>query len=264
MKTKSILCFMLILGLSGSAIAQTRRQKARDKMADSMKEAEFNVLTLRFSHAVTGKPIESAEVSIQNIGEYVTDFEGKVEFPAPEEDGFYGVQFEKEDFITSVFKIEIMAQTLFFNRFSVSPHLPLGSVRIVLDWDETPRDLDAHLVKQEAYHISYRNKKVSDDGLARLDRDDTDGHGPETITANEVDARASYVYFVHNYSNRNDKNSPFLSESKACVKLYGDGDRLLHVYQVPRNHTGRVWPVFRIKDGKIEAVNEGLLEEWRF
>ena len=70
---------------------------------------------------------------------------------------------------------EVIAGTIFWNRFTVSPNIEMGSIRIVLDWDKKPKDLDAHFVKEGDYHISYHNMKVSDDGSARLDRDDQNG-----------------------------------------------------------------------------------------
>ena len=149
-----------------------------------------------------------------------------------------------------------MAGTLFFNRFSVSPSLPLGSVRIVLDWGEKPRDLDAHLIKQNGYHISYRNKKISADGIAQLDRDDTDGFGPETITTSELDQNSIYYYFVHNYSNKNIASSTALSNSRAGVKVYGGDNQLLEVFQAPLKQMGNYWHVFKIVNDKLVPVME--------
>ncbi len=68
--------------------------------------------------------------------------------------------------------------------------MKVGSIRIILDWDKSPNDLDAHLVKDGDYHISYRNKRVADDGAAQLDRDDMNGYGPETITINNVESNS--------------------------------------------------------------------------
>ncbi len=225
-----------------------------DKIDDVFREMEEGALTLRFNDALNAEPIEGASASIENVGEYRTDHEGRVSFEIPG-DGVYSVIFEKPGYIKSRFKIEVMAGSLFFNRFSVSPVMPLGSLRVVLDWGKNPRDLDAHFVKQGAYHISYRSMKSASDGSAKLDRDDTDSFGPETVTAGEVDENAVYEFYVHDYSNKNRDQSVELSKSKANVKVFGD-NRLLHVFRIPQDEIGTYWKVFRIVEGQIGTVNE--------
>ncbi|MDP8237632.1 MAG: hypothetical protein P9X24_00955 [Candidatus Hatepunaea meridiana] len=231
-------------------------QLTREHIDDVFRELESEELTLRFFNALNGDPISSAYVVIEGVGDFISDYEGKVVFSIPP-DSSYKVVFMREGFIKSAFKIEIMAATLFFNRFSVSPTLPLGSVRIVLDWDETPNDLDAHLIKQGEYHISYRKMRVSTDGVSRLDRDDTNGFGPETITTNQIDDNAVYRYFVHDYTNRSSNSSRRLSGSKGSIKVYS-GSELLNVYNVPQEMTGNYWHVFNIINGQIAPVNNIL------
>jgi len=221
---------------------------------DAFRELEEQELTLRFFNALDGEPIPGGEVEIGNVGSFTIDREGRAFFPIPT-DSIYKVTFSKAGFITSSFDIEIMAGSLFFNRFSVSPQLPLGSIRVVLDWGEEPKDLDAHLLKQDGYHISYRNMKSSQDGVARLDRDDTSSFGPETITANQVDANVTYHYFVHDYSNRSNASSQTLSKSKATVKVYGES-RLLNVFKVPQYESGIYWHVFSIRNGEQVPVGD--------
>ncbi len=230
-------------------INQARPQIIHQDPQDVFNELENEELTLRFFNALDGKPIPGAHIVIQSIGEYSSDAEGRVIFPIPE-DGQYNIEFVKTGFISSVFKIEVLAGTIFFNRFSVSPVMPLGSIRIALDWGQKPHDLDAHLIKEGDYHISYRNKKVSEDGTARLDRDDMDGFGPETITVNDVDSEAVYYYFIHDYSDKSNQNRRELSKSKACVKIFGNGC-LMEVLQIPQGKTGIYWNVFKIVNGEV-------------
>ena len=210
-------------------------------------------LTLLFFNALNGQPIPDAGVVIEGVGEFVTDANGRALFPIPP-DSVYDVSFSKEGFVESRFKIEIAAGTIFFNRFSVSPRLEFGALRVVLDWEANPRDLDAHLVKVGKYHISFHDKRISDDRLARLDRDDTDGYGPETITANKVDDDAVYVYFVHDFTNYGKVNSDNLSRSRAVVKVFGN-DQLLQVISIPRKIPGNYWQVFRIEKGELKVMN---------
>ena len=64
-----------------------------------------------------------------------------------------------------------------------------------------------------------------------------------------------YEFYVHNYSDRNSKKSKQLSNSKAWVKVYGEG-KLLAIYKIFRNQKGVSWNVFKIKSGKILAVDK--------
>ena len=231
-------------------------QSNKSAMDQAFREMDEGKLTLIFSDALTGKPINNADVKINQIGDYITNEKGEVYFKIPSKDGYYSVLFSKKGYITSKFEIEITIGTIFFNRFSVSPKMPIDYVRIVLDWGKKPRDIDAHLIKKDNYHISYRNMTVSQDKEAKLDRDDTDSYGPETITINKVDENGEYYFFVHNYSDRNNKNSSSLSHSKACVSVFGKGDKLLKRFVIPQGKKGIYWNVFKIKNGEIVTIND--------
>ncbi|NUN71069.1 MAG: hypothetical protein HUU02_15315 [Bacteroidetes bacterium] len=227
------------------------------KSADIFEEMESGALTLRIHNAVNGRPVPGAVVVIGSVGEYVTDEEGKLLFPAPPEDGVLTATIAADGYITSAVPIEIMAGTLFFNRISISPVMDIKRVRIVVDWDKKPLDLDAHLVKQGAdgYHISYRNMRTLADKSGMLDIDAMRGYGPETITVNEISASSTYEYFIHDYSNAKNSSSAALSESKAMVKVYGEG-KLLKVFTVPRKKEGTVWNVFTIERGHIREAGQ--------
>jgi len=243
---KKILFLFFTVQLSFSQI--------ESKSTDVFEELDTGNLTLRFFNAVNGKPIQGGTVDIEKTGEYNTDEEGKVIFPAPGEDGFLTVNFHANGYVPTDFQIEIMAGTLFFNRISISPVLDIKFLRVVVDWDKEPRDLDAHFVKNgsDGYHISFRNMRVLADGTGMLDIDATQGYGPETITVKEVSTNSTYQFFVHDYSNQSNPKSKGLSDSKATVKVYGDG-RLLKVIQVPRKKEGTVWKVFEVVSGAVRA-----------
>ncbi len=245
--------FILIVLMLSVPLSYGQDNNVFEKADDMFEEMDYQNLTLRFFNAVNGNGIPGAEVEIEGIGAGETDDEGKLLFPVPE-DGIYDVYFRKKGYIDSDFKIKIMVGTIFFNRFSVSPEIDLKYVRIVLDWDRRPSDLDAHLVKEGGYHISYRNMHTVSDGSAKLDRDDMDGFGPETITIKRVDINSNYRFFVHDYSNQSNRLNLQLSKSKACIKVYGDG-KLLQLFNVPQNERGIVWEVFRLEKGRIVEVN---------
>ncbi len=122
-------------------LAKERKQIEQQK-DDVFDELDHQNLTLRFFNALTGAGIPGATVTINNV-EYNSDEEGKVQFPAPDSDGIYPVAFRAPKYVPVDFTVEIMAGTLFFNRFSISPLLDVKFLRVVLDWDAAPPDLDA-------------------------------------------------------------------------------------------------------------------------
>ena len=146
-----------------------------------------------------------------------------------------------------------MLEELWFNRYSISPALAPGKIRIVLDWASRPADLDAHLVKKGQYHISYRDKRKFEDQAA-LDRDDRDGYGPETVTIERLDPKADYAYFVHDYTNRKRADSSDLSASKAHVLIYADG-QLKEQMWLSGGAPGRIWHVLDIRQGGLQPTN---------
>ncbi|MBF0430861.1 MAG: carboxypeptidase regulatory-like domain-containing protein [Fibrobacteria bacterium] len=250
---KNILLRLFLLVLSISSFVFCLDKVTADRSEDLFSELDTGKLTLRFLNALSGEGLAGARVVINGVGDFMSDTEGKVLFAVPE-DRSYDVTISKPGFITSVFKIEITAGTMVYNRFSVSPDLKLGHIRIVLDWGAKPKDLDAHLVKKGEYHISYRKQKNYADGVAMLDRDDKNGHGPETITITHLDENADYEYYIHDYTNRKKKETSKLSKSKAWVKIFGQ-EGLLHIYKVPEDMMGKKWNVFSITNGKISIIN---------
>ncbi len=247
---KKIIFLIIALFVPGMMLF-SQIDKMKDVLDDEMDMENF---TLHFFNALDGKPIGGAAVEIDGIGLYQSDFEGKVKFPRTSEDGDLAVHFTAEGFITTSISVEVVAGTIFSNRISVSPVMAIGYLRIIVDWGRSPEDLDAHFIKGDQYHISFRNMKVTNDGVAKLDRDDTDSWGPETITVKEIDSKSHYIFWVHDFSNRSDENSKRLSKSGASVKVYGDG-KLLEYVTIPPGDRGNKWNVFEIKNGKIELTN---------
>lgn len=247
-------------------ISNERKEKISDQekvkkeeFEDVIREDEENKMTLRFIDAKTGDGVQNANIVIQDLGEFTTDMEGKVIFPLQTEDKIILCAFKCSGYISAVFKTEAIAGTLFYNRFSVSPVLKLGSIRIVLDWDAKPGDLDAHFIKNGpgSYHISFRNTKVASDGMAMLDRDDMDGFGPETITAMEISNDSEYEYFVHDYSNQYNRESDMLSASKIHILVYGN-EKLMNEFRIAPQQNGVKWNVFKIVNGQV--VPQGRIE----
>ena len=205
--------------------------------------------TLYFLDAQTGRPIPDASVTFAGRRER-TSAEGCVRFPLPKGEGdslmnaTREAHFERDGYATVKAELRFMAESVFFNRFSISRALPAGKLRVVLDWGDKPTDLDAHLVREGEYHISYRDMRSYKD-LAMLDRDDRDGFGPETVTIERLDTRAHYRFFVEDYT-----RSKRLKDSKAHVRVYTE-QGLVKTFTVPANLSGDAWQVFELRGGSF-------------
>lgn len=236
----------------GAADADALKKRLKAQASDFDEELEDS-LALRFFDAVKGTPLVGADVVLDGQ-RAKTDAEGHVSFPYPsvrqDEDVRY-VTVERDGYITTKLALKFMVGTLFHNRFSISPILPLGHVRIVLDWSDAPPDLDAHLVKAGAYHISFRHMTRWED-KALLDRDDLDGAGPETITITNLDRRGVYTYYVHDYTHRLDASFTAFAKSRAHVSIYGDGKLLEQAYVAAG--PGRAWKVLELRDGQVKLT----------
>ena len=111
-----------------------------------------------------------------------------------------------------------------------------GQFRVVLAWDENPRDLDTHLWLPPAspYHVAYYAKgSQTQHPYAELDIDDTSSFGPETLTIAQLQ-EGTYLYAVHLFA-----GSGTIATSGAVVKVY-EGANLIKTYPVP---TGLAWDV---------------------
>lgn len=237
-------------------LSDSDRLKLIREKAEASNDELGGMLTLFFRDALTGKAIPDAQVSLGNESS-VTGADGSVSFTFPqvpeETDTYLYARFNKRGYVSAKVPLLFMVGTIFANHYSISPSLPLGNLRIVLDWGAQPPDLDSHLLKKGGYHISFRDMhKVEDQ--ARLDRDDMDGEGPETITIEKLDAESGYVYFVHDYTNRSDPSARGLSQSKAHISVYTDRE-LLKTFEVPSAGRGRYWTVFHIRRGEIIPVS---------
>ena len=142
----------------------------------------------------------------------------------------------------------------------ITPIISEGQTRIVLTWDEVPRDLDSHLTGPTSiggrFHVYYSNKKHIEDGveMANLDLDDTSSFGPETVTVINQQLEGVYRYSVHDYTNRTSSTSNALSKSGAQVKVYR-GDFLIALFYIPVDQVGNLWTVFEMDGNKIVPIN---------
>lgn len=169
--------------------------------------------------------------------------------------GNYTVKVFADGFNEEFFDLQVLNSGKTMQRdFSISPTLAAGEIRIVLEWEGTPRDLDSHLEGNSSdghtVDISFMNKTVryGDKVYAELDIDKTSGYGPETITLSEIAGK--YTYRVHNFSKEANLNT-----SNAVVKVYMNGQSQPAVIRIPENISGEWWEVFTIENGELKNIN---------
>ena len=245
-----VACLLLGIVPPSDAHAQKKRSRAMD-MSDDMFQSLERRFTLRFFDAVTGKPLVSARARFEGQQGF-TGPDGSVTFEMPKglsQDEKRMVRVEKPGYVPSELPVRFLLEEVFFNRFSVSPALEVDRIRVVLDWGRSPRDLDAHLIKKGSYHISYQDMKFVKE-QARLDRDDLDGEGPETITVLKLSTKSTYTYYVHDFT-----KSGKIGSSRASVKVYGP-DGIIDTFEVPDKAKGNIWTVFKVVNGGIVKVNK--------
>lgn len=170
--------------------------------------------------------------------------------------GMYTVQMSRDGYMDTYSSLFVSRET--GNELAVyaTPKLKEDEYRIVLTWNEEPRDLDSHLFaptdtgEAEDHHICYYHMEDKE-GDHSLDVDDTDGYGPETTTISQV-RRGQYKFYVCDYTNcsQDDEKSTQMSDSSATVRVYGS-QGLIQTFYVPAHRSGVIWEVFEIRDGAV-------------
>jgi uncharacterized protein YfaP (DUF2135 family) len=141
-------------------------------------------------------------------------------------------------------------------RLALSPGLEKGQIRIVLTWRDPARDLDAHLEgplpDQQRFHVYYHQQgDLKSKEFVRLDVDDQDHGGPETVTVLGV-LPGTYRYFVHDYTNRDRPEALDIARSQAEVKVYQGGQT--YRFRAGADRPGNLWDVCTIEVAPDGAV----------
>jgi uncharacterized protein YfaP (DUF2135 family) len=204
------------------------------------------------SATVRDQKIEGATVILQRNGAQseavTTDAQGNAPLPQDQSgDSNSLIIIKKEGYSDLVAKCPCSGLT-----YALSPVMQnLDGLRVVLTWGAQPPDLDLHVAFPDN-HVFWRNRRGVE---ANLDIDHIDSFGPETITLERKHAGETYVFAVHDYTDRTNPGTTALSNSQAKVFVYV-GQSLVRSYYVPRNQPGNLWTVFRITgDGDFQDIN---------
>lgn len=206
-----------------------------------------DIVLLSFKDAVECTPISGATVTVN--GESIpTNSKGYAELSLDQfmelDDAKIAIVVKKRGYATLKTYLDVQAGTVWNHRFSMTKALGADQVRFVLQWQDKPKDMDLHLIADD-FHISYQNMR-SYRNRAKLDRDDMNGYGPETITLNRVDPNKKYQLYVYNYSNR----KPIKNVS---VFVYA-GDVLVEEISLPTT-SNRIVDVLEIDQASISVIN---------
>ena len=171
--------------------------------------------------------------------------------------GNYTVEVSLTGYITSFFTATASTGNAPPSQnFPLSPLLGANEFRIVVSWGATPADLDAHLTGPHAtiagarFHVFWDAPSESAN-TAKLDLDDKDSFGPETVTITSF-RPGVYRYSVHDYTNLGSTQSTALSSSGAQVVVFR-GNAEIARFTAPTGRTGNLWTVFEI-DGSTLAL----------
>jgi len=196
--------------------------------------------------------------------------------------GWYTVETSKSGYITGYFNVYACGNQANQDE-SISTNIDIGTMRIVLHWDNLTTNVATNVVNILDSHLTGPDNIALDNSTGRfhiywnttwefyyatnaytcgsctesqktdnvtLDNDDDDGApGTETITINKVRS-GTYRYSVHDYSNRGLPAPDNLSKSGTTVKVYYNNT--VTKYNVP-NSAGSLWTVFTL-DGSSKVV----------
>jgi hypothetical protein len=119
--------------------------------------------------------------------------------------------------------------------FSMNPVLMPGQSRLVLTWSDKPKDLDIYVLAPHSNpaeppcEVNWR-AKACHSGTIRLDRDDTDGHGPETISILNFNP-GTYVVRIDEYKAKPGSRSLCLITSALYIHAYTLFDDVAHTFR---------------------------------
>lgn len=142
-------------------------------------------------------------LNVQTIGDS-GEFQLPIGIPTNVVEG----QFTLKVSVYDTDKNDVIGQSLGF-LFNVLK-LGSGNLQISLSWD-TDTDQDLYVVDPSNDTIYYERETVTSGG--RLDRDDTDGQGPENIYWEGSAPDGTYHVLVHDYDNTQSVNNCFITIS---------------------------------------------------
>lgn len=233
---------------------------------EEKKKDESNIysgsVTGRIRDALTGDGKGSVHLKFrkgfdEKTGDVILECDTKTngEYYAKLDEGNYCAEITSNGYITQYENISVTRNVSATGKdYTISQKLESGEIRIVLEWDATPNDLDSHLIgKTDSgvdVNVNFNNKKSNYNGkeLASLDLDDVDGFGPETTTIKDIDG--VYDFYVFDYT-----KSSTMANGNARVTVYLP-DNTVQVVNINKSAgIANEWNVLHIDHGIVSTVN---------
>lgn len=223
------------------------------------KETQSCSVSGRVIDSTTNEGVNEATVQIfrtddlQLVTEISTDANGDYSFDGIEE-GLYTARVKADGFIEEDFEVTAYTwDNATAKNFFISPELAANTIRLVLEWNDEPRDLDSYLQgtssSGSSVNVCYYNRTQADGDktIADLDVDCTSGYGPETTTL--YDVQGEYEFIVHDF-----RSTGTLGTMGATVKIYTSTETSPIIVEVPMD-VQNTWEVCTIKNGQVEVTN---------
>lgn len=171
--------------------------------------------------------------------------------------GNYTVKASSPECIDSIINIVVDKAEGTDQDIIISPYISDDTFRVVLTWGEDPRDLDSHMIgylsNGSTLHTYYSDTNAHDGNITvcKLDHDDTNGNGHETITLVPT-LSTPYTYYVYKYA-----GVGTIASSGAKVEVYqGSSERPIASFNAPVDQgSGDYWNLFTIENNDISIIN---------
>ncbi len=257
-------CIVKIALDANDCITATAKHKIVSEFgtgADQLNLVKTYEGTIKVVDATNAQGIANAKANVRALNDHTGEilFEATTqangEFTVSLEEGKYTVEIICEDYVTEYVDFEVYSTGVFsIDQVTISPELAAGQMRIVLEWQDWPLDLDSYYLDNEGNGIvSYRNRQFYDNGelVAELDVDDRDGFGPETITV--YDMERDFTYAIVDFNN----TVNLYEMDNITIKVYmADEAPIVFHTNVSSTLSDNAMMVFEYVDGQIRFLGE--------
>eukprot|EP00929_Paragymnodinium_shiwhaense_P066503 TRINITY_DN3336_c0_g1_i3.p1 TRINITY_DN3336_c0_g1~~TRINITY_DN3336_c0_g1_i3.p1 ORF type:complete len:3781 (+),score=899.34 TRINITY_DN3336_c0_g1_i3:54-11396(+) len=196
---------------------------------------------------LAGATVKFVDHDGNQVAQATTNSVGQYSLRLPE--GVFTAKAKKTGYIDSEQAVSISGPVSVGQAadLAMSKVLPAGQWRVTLQWAEHSWDLDSwsYFGDGESTKVGWTALSRTDfhSGItATLDRDDTNGFGPETTTYENIGkcqpGNSCLLYFkVHNYNQNHDGT---LGDSKAVVTVY-KGNHVEGTFEIPKAVGAEIW-----------------------
>ncbi len=212
--------------------------------------------------AVTGRGTKGAHIKVRkgsnmHVGAaiYETDSDNDGKYMLSLNEGNYCVQVSKNGYVDHFENISINRNV---HRTGIDIIISTqlnGEIRIVLKWEASPTDLDSYLTggtdsgsSVDVNFTHMRSYDGSNNCIAELDVDDTDGNGPETVTIHDTEGR-------YNFSVKDFTESGTMAGTNVTVTVYLPDNTTKTVTINHNLGSTNVWNVCTIDHGEVAITN---------